>query len=116
MQDHEMSAPRKIRFSVPGGVLSILAGCLKLLVVFGLAIAIIGIIIGEDEKGGVVVLMAIAIPLAVMGILAVTGGVFALIQKNWGMSLAGSIAAVLPFSLVGAAALVLTALSRKEFE
>lgn len=116
MQDREISPSRKTRFSIPAGILSILAGCLKLLVVFGLAIVTAGVMMGEEEKGGAAVLMAIAIPLAVMGILAVTGGIFALSQKSWGMSLAESIAAVFPFSLVGAAALVLTALSRKEFE
>ena len=116
MQDRQLSTSKKPRLSTAGGILSILAGCLKLLAVFGLAIATIGVIIGEEDKDGVVVLLAIAIPLAVLGIVAVTGGIFALMKKNWGMSLAGSIAAVLPLSLVGIAALVLTALSREEFE
>ncbi len=116
MPDREMSPSEKPRLSTPAGILAIIAGCLKLLAVFGLAIATIGVIIGEDEKDGVVVLLAIAIPLAILGIVAVTGGIFALMKKNWGMSLAGSIAAVLPISLVGIASLVLTALSREEFE
>jgi hypothetical protein len=116
MPDSQLSPPKKTRLSTSAGIFSIIAGCMKLLVAFGLAIATIGVLTGEEEKDAVVVLLAIAVPVAVLGIVAVTGGIFALVKKNWGMSLAGAIAAVLPFSLVGIVALVLTALSREEFE
>jgi len=48
--------------------------------------------------------------------LALDRGIFALQRKRWGLSLAGAIVAVLPFSLFSMAAIVLIALSRDEFE
>lgn len=69
-----------------------------------------------DEVNPVGILVAIAVPLAALAVLAMVGGILALQRKSWGLALAGSIAAVLPFSLLGIAALILTALSRDEFE
>lgn len=62
------------------------------------------------------VFSAIAIPLFVVGILAIVGGVFALQRKRWRWALAGSVAAFFPCRLLGIAAIVLTVLSRKEFD
>ena len=101
------------------GILAITSGCLKLLGVFGLMIAIIAVAADPYRHAGgvdpLVILLAIAIPLAVVGILSTVGGIYALLRRNWGLALAGSIAAVLPFSLLGVAALILTALCRDEF-
>jgi len=63
-----------------------------------------------------IILSIIAGALAFVGILAIVGGIFALQRKNWGLALAGSIAAFLPWSLLGIAAIILTALSKNEFE
>jgi hypothetical protein len=59
---------------------------------------------------------ALALPFAIVGILAIVGGIYALRRKIWGLALAGSIAAFFPSWLLGIAAIVLTALSKKEFE
>jgi hypothetical protein len=59
---------------------------------------------------------ALSIPFAIVGILAIIGGIYALRRKIWGLALAGSIAAFFPSWLLGLAAIVLTALSKKEFE
>jgi len=112
----EGPAAKKTGFSTVAGILDIIDGSLKLLGVFGLTIVIIGILIGDEERNALAILLAIAIPLAVLGILAMAGGISALQKKSWGMALAGAIAAVLPFSLLGIAALILTALSRDEFK
>ena len=58
----------------------------------------------------------ITIPLAIIGILAVIGGIYSLQRKKFGLAVTGSIAAFLPFSLLGLASIILIALSRDEFE
>jgi hypothetical protein len=60
--------------------------------------------------------LAIAITLGVLGVLAIVGGVYALKRKIWGLALAGSIAAIFGSFPLGIAGLVLTVLSKKEFE
>ena len=59
---------------------------------------------------------ALAVPLALIGILAIVGGIYALRRKVWGLALAGSIAAFFPSWILGLTAIVLTALSKNEFE
>ena len=63
-----------------------------------------------------------AIPLAILSILSLVGGIYAVQRRKWGLALAGSISAIfasipllggLP---VGITATVLTALSKSEFE
>ena len=108
------------------GILDIAAAGLKLLTVLGLVIAIIAVgsnpyINPSSAAGGVpvnvvAILLVIAVPLAILGILAMLGGVYALQRKRWGLALAGSIAAFLPWSFLGIAAVVFTALSKSEFE
>ena len=53
---------------------------------------------------------------AIIGILAIVGGIYALRRKIWGLALAGSIAAFFPSWILGLTAIVLTALSKNEFE
>ncbi len=57
----------------------------------------------------------IGIALIVVSILAIVGGIFALKVKNWGMALAGSIAAVFSGRLLGLIALVFTVLAKHEY-
>ncbi len=56
------------------------------------------------------------VPLIAWVGLALTGGIFTLQRKRWGLALAGAIVAILPFSLLGMAAIVLIILSKNEFE
>jgi hypothetical protein len=59
---------------------------------------------------------ALSIPIAAIGILAIIGGIYALRRKVWGLALAGSIAAFFPSWILGLTAIVLTALSKNEFD
>ena len=51
-----------------------------------------------------------------LAVLAVIGGIYALQRRHWGLALAGSIAAILAAFPVGIVAVVLTALSKNEFD
>ena len=99
------------------GILDIIAGS------WGLILALIFIFIGSVIRfvPDVPVYLfpiftALALPLAILGILAIVGGVYALQRKIWGLALAGSIAAFFPCWILGLTAIVLTALSKNEFE
>ena len=110
------------------GILDIVSGAVGLIAVLGLVIAI-GVtggfyIPGTEQIPKFVpsLLTGITVPLAILSILSLIGGIYALQRKKWGLSLAGSVSAIftsipllggLP---VGITATVLTALSKDEFE
>ncbi len=116
----QVQSTKTSRLSTVAGTLDIIDGGMKLLGVFGLTIAMIALANDPyrsygEEVDPLIILVVITVPLAVLGILALIGGVYALRRDKWGMALAGAIAAALPFSLIGIAALILTVLSRDEF-
>jgi len=117
------------------GILNIVAGVTGLIAVLGLIIAIIvvggsfmfwqtipEIAPGVNAPFVQSILLIITIPLAIVSILALAGGVYALQRKMWGLALAGSIASILASIPllgglpVGITATVLMALSKEEFE
>ena len=55
------------------------------------------------------------IPLILLGILAIAGGICALLRKRWGLALAGAIASLLVAPLLGLFAVIFTAVCKKEF-
>jgi hypothetical protein len=60
-------------------------------------------------------LIIVGVPLVVLGIIAIVGGISALRRKNFGLSLAGAICA-LPTKILGILAIIFVSLSKKEFE
>ena len=60
--------------------------------------------------------MGTAILTAIFAILAIIGGIYSLQRKNWGMSLTGSIFAILSFLPLGIPAVILVAQAKNEFE
>jgi len=62
-----------------------------------------------------VVYTAVGIFLALLSALAITGGVYALQKKYWGLALAGAIAGTFIFFPCGVVAIVFTALAKPEF-
>jgi hypothetical protein len=60
-------------------------------------------------------LIIVGVPLLVLGIIAIVGGVSALRRKDFGLSLAGAICA-LPSHILGILAIIFVSLSKKEFE
>ena len=104
------------------GVLNVIAG------VFGFVGGLVLIIFGSasgaflDYFGfgvfqwvPVTLILATGIPLLILGILALIGGIYALRRKVWGLALAGSIATVLFSQLLGILAIIFVALSEDEF-
>ena len=104
------------------GVLNVVAG------VFGLVGGIVLVVFGS--AGGVFLnyfgfgvfqwvpvtfLLATGVPLLILGIVALIGGIYALRRKVWGLALAGSIATMLFSQLLGILAIIFVALSEEEF-
>ena len=103
---------KKTWLSTTAGVLDIIDGCISLLVVLGLIVAIVFV---SDEPDTLAILVPIAIFFAVKAMLTIGGGICAMQRKSWAMAIIGAIAACVPLSLLGIAALILTALSRDQF-
>jgi len=109
------------------GILDIFTGSLKVISILSLVFLVQGLsefvelsgadFYGIDITGQLsVALWASAVLVAVFGVLAIVGGIYALRRKKWGWALAGSIAALFPYILFGALAIIFTVLSKEEFE
>ncbi len=100
------------------GILALVAGGVKLLTVLGLLVASFFIPASTSTTSGMnisLLLLAATISLAILGILAIIGGIYALQRKRLSLALTGSIAALIPFSLLGLASIILIVLSKDEF-
>ncbi len=96
------------------GILSIVAGALNLIV------GIIVVSIGASVVAPLCRLWgftAVGVPIIVLGIISIVGGIFALRRRVWGMALAGAICALFPppIAVLGILAIVFVALSQEEF-
>jgi hypothetical protein len=106
-----------------GGILSIVAGAFE--VTFGAvvtALTMSGVIPGVFHRGRFDIHITpsftyLGVPLLVLGIIAIVGGVSALRRKSFGLSLAGAICA-LPSYILGILAIlavIFVALGKREF-
>ena len=100
---------------VAAGVLDIISGSLGILCAVLLVIPIVILEVLDERLAGHI-LITIAVICAITCALAIIGGAFALRRKFWGLALAGSIAALIPIPIFGITAVILTALSKDEFE
>jgi hypothetical protein len=102
---------------VVAGILQIISGGTALIIACGLFIAgaVVGFVTQMPLWLGALIPM-VAVPLIILGILDLTGGICALLRRAWGMSLAGAVASLVSSPLPGAVALVLVIISRKEFK
>jgi len=102
---------------VAAGILEIIAGGTALIVACGLFIA--GAVVGFITQTPLwlsTLIPVVAVPLAILGVVDITGGIFTLLRKAWGLALAGAVASLVSSPLPGAVALVLVIISRKEFK
>jgi hypothetical protein len=99
------------------GILDLVSGVGMLFICFWLVLAGgITTIITTVPPWVPSLLFGIAIPFALLSVLAVIGGIFAIQRKVWGLALAGAIAAFFCFFVFGIVAIIFTALSRNEFK
>jgi hypothetical protein len=98
------------------GILNIVTGAGCVLGAFGLGVAsaIFGAWSGFPLFGALFGFLAI--PAAILGVLAIIGGVFATQRQRWGWALIGSIAALLVSNVIGIISIILIALSKDEFK
>lgn len=101
---------------VVAGILDIIAGEVALILGFGLFIsgAVTGFVTQMPTWLNTLI-PVIAVPLIVLGVLDLVGGIYALMRKVWGIALAGSITTLISSPLLGIIALILTCISKKEF-
>jgi hypothetical protein len=99
------------------GILDIIAGSCGIIAALG-SVFVGGIIRFVPQAPTFLgpIFAALSVPFALIGILAIVGGIYAMRRKIWGLALAGSIAALFPYWFLGLTAIVLTALSKKEFK
>ena len=106
---------KKRSFGDAIGMLDFADGGLKCFFALVVAYGIINQLSEHDYEflAGALFLMAVA---AILGILAMVGGICALRRKRWGWALAGAVGGVLPFFPLGIASTILTIMAREEFE
>jgi hypothetical protein len=110
---------------VVSGILSIITGGLSLLAGIAFALGMVFYLTPQygfypDEMQVPVILawVIIFVPLLVLSVLAIIGGIFAIKRRLWGLALAGAICALLTMWAwpLGMASIILTALSKSEFD
>lgn len=115
---------RKTAMPVVAGILDILSGVLSLISFVAFLIGSIAVgwnvvdiyVWDPGTRIALSVLIIFTVLSFVLGVLALIGGVYALQSKKWGLALAGSICALVPTFVLGLAAVILTGLSKDEFE
>lgn len=99
--------------------MTIFSGLLGLLGIFSYSIGLgdAGSGFGQGDMPPFVpsIIFGMSIPAIVIALLAIAGGILAVLRKRWRWSLAGSIAAALSLIILGIPAVVLVALSKDEF-
>lgn len=113
---------------VVAGRLNIVAGVIHLIGFVGVIIAIIAISSGPyiwqfapqifpmAIGMALTILIIVAVFTAIVGILPLIGGIFSVQRRQWGLALAGSIAAIFGTAVLGILAVIFTAMSTDEFE
>lgn len=106
------------------GILNIIAGilslvCFTLLALISIAasiapVGIIGYELGLHISLGLIIFLASLF--LMFGVVSLVGGVYALQRRKWGWVIAGSICSLLPKPVLGLVAIILTVISKDEFE
>ncbi len=112
-----------------GGILSIIVGAFEIIV--GALVAtllLLGLPLWQPDfpfapgfRGGfpfgsnMTIVVILAIVVAVLGIMAIIGGVSAIRRGSYGLSLLGATCALIPVNILGLLAVIFVALGRGEF-
>ena len=98
------------------GILSIIAGVIQ--TISGIVVAVVGGTIAGLPTVPIMpqIFGIIAIPIIILGIVAIVGGVYALKRRIWGLTLAGSICALFwPGFILGILAIIFVSMGKNEF-
>lgn len=98
--------------SIAAGAITMIGGCLMVPLVLA---SVSGARDSSDDRGVALFMWVLAAVFAILGLLAVAGGYFALRRRKWGWALAGAIATVLPFFPLSVTSIILLAFSKGEF-
>jgi len=107
-----------------GGILCIIAGVINVLLGFVVVVVMAGagLLMGTElvelpaELAGMSWLGVLGVPLVVMGIVSIVGGVYALKRRLWGFALAGAICSIMTGNLLyGTLATIFISVSKSEF-
>ena len=109
----------KTKKPIIGGILLIISGALGMMGIASYSIGFgdAGSGIGKGDMPPFVpsIIFGMSIPAVVIALLAIAGGILAVLRKRWRWALSGSIAAALSLIILGIPAVVLIALSKDEF-
>jgi hypothetical protein len=107
---------KKTAMPTIAGVFLLVSAGFKVMALSGLLIAGIFVAVpGDFPRIGALLAVFLLVPALAIIALELAGGVLSLQRKKWGWALAGAIAAILPFSLLGIAATILVSISKNEF-
>lgn len=103
---------------ITAGIFGFVGGIPLLVLAFGGA-TVLGMVPEPEANAFAFLPLMLFLPLAAMGfiagLIAIFGGVAALNRRRWGLSIAGSIAAVFSFFPIGIFAVIFTILAEPEF-
>jgi hypothetical protein len=106
------------------GILNIISGVVSLLGSLIMAL-VVGVFFSSSydsysgqEYSAILIWVVLFLPFIIISLLAITGGVFALRKKLWGLALAGSIGSILTIWAwpLGVASVIFVSLSKNEFD
>ena len=103
----------KTRMPIVAGIMDVISAPLGFI---SASIALLDVLIMYPGPGERILMLSLGALFGIAGILAIVGGLFAFQRKNWGLALAGSIAALSPVVLPGIVAIIFTVRSKKEFQ
>ncbi len=105
------------------GVLEIVAGALQLM--SGAAVVLVaglfagGMTLGDVPEAILLVplplISFIGLPMILLGVVSLLGGISALQRRRWGLALAGGVCALLFSTVIGVLSIVFVTISREEF-
>jgi len=106
---------------IVAGVFNIVVGAFCILGALSMGIGALffipvsGDMFGRIPFGAGLIFLLAAIPLIVLGVISIIGGIYNLQRRMWGWALAGSITTAITSNVLGIVSIVLTAISKNEF-
>ena len=96
---------------IAAGIMSIIAG------IIGIGGGAIIVLMGDfvSDSGGILGFEPLGVPTIILGIVAFTGGIFALRRRVWVMAVTGAIFAIPCMPVLGTLAIIFIALADQEF-